>query len=208
MVSMMTPGHVPSRERRLHGREVVEGHLHELVRPVGEEDLREAVVAGRDREAAVPVIALDDRDDLPSLGGVARRFQRDVGGFRTSRREDRVARPRRDRNQRLGERGTRDGGEPVIADVEVVERGPQRFDQLRIAMSEVVGSAVDVEVDQPPPIDVVDQVALPRAHDEVDAGVEPEPGLSGIPVAHRLVENLLLGGVLEQAVVEHRRIPR
>jgi hypothetical protein len=34
--------------------------MSEFVRPVGEKDLREALVARRDRKAGVPVVALDD----------------------------------------------------------------------------------------------------------------------------------------------------
>jgi len=66
-------GHVAGAQRALHRIEVVERDLHELVGPIRQEQAREAVVAARHGEARVAVVALQDRDDLAPLAGVAGR---------------------------------------------------------------------------------------------------------------------------------------
>ena len=53
----------------------------------------EAVVAGLDGEAGVPVVRLDDRDDLALLGGVPGGLQRDVDRFSTAGAVDHLAHP-------------------------------------------------------------------------------------------------------------------
>ena len=58
---------------------------------------------------------------------------------------------------------------------------------------EVVGAAVEVDVDQALALDVVDEVALAPVDDQRDAGVDPELGLARVPVLPGPVEHLGLG---------------
>ena len=92
----------------------------------------------------------------------------------------------------------------MVADIEIIERALQRFHEFGVAVAEIVGAAIEVEVDQPAPAHIVEAVALAPIDDEVDAGLLPELGLVRIPVADGLVEQLLLRLELEVAIVEHR----
>ena len=157
-------GHVAGAQRALHRLEVVERHLQELVGPIGQEQAREAVVPARHGEAGVAVVALQDRDDLAPLTGVAGGLDRDVGGLAAARAVHHPAHVRRARlHQRLGERGAGEGGEVMVADVEPLHRLLEGGDQLGVAVAEVVGAAVQMQVDQPPPCHVPEEVALRRS---------------------------------------------
>ena len=67
--------------------------------------------------------------------------------------------------------------EPVIADIEIVERSFQRLDQFGVAMAEIIGAAVQVQVNQAAARHVMKEIALAPVDDEVDAGLLPELGL-------------------------------
>ena len=73
----------------------LKGTCMNLVGAVGKEELRETVVADLDRQASMAMVALDDRDDLSALGGVARALQRDVDRLGAAGGEDRVVQPGR-----------------------------------------------------------------------------------------------------------------
>ena len=198
-------GDVAAAQRLLHRVEVVERHLDELVRPVGEEELGEALVARRHREAGVPVVALEDRDDLAPLARVAGGLDRDVGRLAAARAVDRPAAasagrwrpaPRRARSARApGSGGCRCRTAPSPARASAISSG--------IAVAEVVRAAVEVQVDQPPARHVPEQVALAAVDHEVDAGVLPEPRLVRVPELLRAPEEVLLGLEREEAVVVH-----
>jgi hypothetical protein len=187
-------GDVPGRQGLVHRVEVVERHVGELVRPVGEEQAREPLVAGRDGQPGMPVVRLGDRDHPPPSGGVPGRLERDV---------DRLAAPaavhhlgdavRRGGDQRLGQRGAGDRGEVVVADVEVGHGLRQRGDDLRVAVPEVVRAAVEVHVDEALAADVVDQVPLAPPDHERYAGLRPEPRLARVPEPLGLRQQLFLG---------------
>ena len=57
-------GHVVARKGALHGVDVVEGDVRELIGAAAVEHLQEAVVASCDRQAGMPVIGLDDGDNF------------------------------------------------------------------------------------------------------------------------------------------------
>ncbi len=99
----------------------------------------------------MPVVALDDGDDLAPLRGIAGTLDGDVDRLSTARREDRVFHAGGDIDERLGQCGACNRRKPVIADVEIVERAFQRLDQFRMPVAEVVGAAIQVQVDQPAP---------------------------------------------------------
>src|SRR5260370_13837083 len=92
----------------------------------------------------------------------------------------------------------------VVADVERPHARRNGLDELRIAVPEVVGSAIEMDVDQPDARHVPDEVALPAIDDQVDPCLRPEIGLAGIPELSRLIEVLSLGLDGEDVVVVHR----
>ena len=198
------PGDVTAAQRRLHRVEVVEWNLDELLGPVGQEQGGEAIVAGRHREAGVAVVALQDRDDLAPLAGVAGGLDRDVDCLAAARSVHDAAEVRRaGGDERLGQRGAGQRREVVVADVEAAHRLLERGDQLGVAMAEVVRAAVEVQVDQTPPRHVPEQIACAPIDHEVDAGVLPEPCLVRVPELLGPAKEVRLRLVGEEAVVVH-----
>ena len=123
----MTAATSPAATAPLHGVDVAERHLDELVGPVGEEQLGEPVVAGGDGQAGVAVVGLDDRDDLAALGGVPGALERDVDGLAAAGSEGHLGDRRRRRvDQPLRQRGAGDRREVVVADVEVLHAVDER----------------------------------------------------------------------------------
>ena len=51
----------------------------------------------------------------------------------------------------FGQRRARHRRKPVIADVEIIERALQRLDEFGMAVAEIVGAAIQMQVDQPAP---------------------------------------------------------
>src|SRR5262249_50099054 len=86
-------GHVLAAQRLLHRGQVVERHVAELVRPVGEEQGGEPLVPRGGGEAGGPGGGLGDRDDLAALGGVACRLERDVDRLAAAAAEDHLRDP-------------------------------------------------------------------------------------------------------------------
>jgi hypothetical protein len=76
----------------------------------------------------------------------------------------------------------------MISHVKVVEGFFQFRDDLGIAMAQVIGSAVEVEIDQPVATHVIEMIALTTANHEVHSASGPGVYFVRIPV---------LGGILE-----------
>jgi len=110
-------------------------------------------------------------------------------------------------DQRLGQRRAGQRREVVVADVESLHRLLEGGDQLRVAMAQVVGAAVQVQVDQPAAGHVPEEVALAAVDHEVDSGVLPEVRLVRVPELPRSVEEVVLRFVGEEPVVVHRPRP-
>ena len=91
-------GDVAAAQRVLHRLQVVERDLHELVGPVGQEQLGEALVARRDGEPGVAVVALGDRDDRAALPRVAGGLDGDVDRLAAARAVDHAAHVRATRS--------------------------------------------------------------------------------------------------------------
>ena len=89
----------------------------------------------------------------------------------------------------------------VIADVEVLHGHRERLHNLGIAVAEVVGASVEVQVDQALARHIPEVVLLATVDDEGHPGVDPELRLAGIPVLPGLVEHLGFGGEGEDPVV-------
>ena len=139
------------------------------------------------------VIGFDDRDDLALLHGMARGLDGDVDRFRAARAVDGVLQiARRAGGERLGERGAGQRREMVVAHVEALGRRLHDRDELGIPVAEIVGAAVEVDVDQPAPVHVIEQIALAAVDHEIDALVLPELGLVGVPELFRALQELLL----------------
>src|SRR6185312_9206991 len=64
---------------------------------------------------------------------------------------------------------------------------------LWVAVAQVVGATVEVHVDEPLALDVVDEVALAPVDDQRHPGVHPELGLVRVPVLPGPGEHLVLG---------------
>ena len=195
---------VTGAERGLHLPEVVERNVRELIRAVGQEEARETVVARGHGEAGVAVVPLEDGDDPAPPAGVARRLDRNVGRLAAARAVDHPAHVRRARlDQGLRQRRPRQRGKVMVADVEALHRLLERRDQLRVAVPQVVGAAVQVQVDESPAGHVPEEVALAPVDDEVDAGVLPEVGLVRVPELPRPLEEVVFRLVREEPVVVH-----
>jgi hypothetical protein len=61
-----------------------------------------------------------------------------------------------------------------------------------MAMPEIEGAAVEMQVDQPLAGHVVDEIALAPADHDVDAEILPGLRLPGIPISLRPLEELFL----------------
>ncbi len=166
--------------------------MDELVGTVGEEGLGETVGAGRDREAAVAVIGVDDGHDLALLRRVARAFDREVDRLGAARRVHRVLHAAAaDLGQLLSQRRAPQSREMVVAHVEPRGAAVQHLDQLGMAMADIVGAAVQVHVDQAATVHVEEQVAFAPVNDEIDLLVLPELGLVRIPELLRFLDEFL-----------------
>jgi hypothetical protein len=139
------------------------------------------------------VIGLDDRHDLALLGGVAGRLDGDVDGFGTAGPVDRVLQvARRAAGQFLGERGARQRREMVVAHVEAARGLVQHLDKFRVAMAEVVGAAVEMDVDQPAAVHVVEEIVFAPVDHQIDTHVLPGLCLARVPEGLRALEELQL----------------
>src|SRR5690348_4546346 len=65
-----------------------------------------------------------------------------------------------------------------------------------MAMADVVGAAIEVNVDQAAAVHVIEEVVLPPVDHQVDADILPELGLARVPEVLGLLDELLLGGAL------------
>ncbi len=81
----------------------------------------------------------------------------------------------------------------MVAHVEAARAGVQHLDQLGIAVPEVIGAAVEMNVDQTLAVHVVEAIALAAVDDQVDPRLLPELGLVRIPEGLRGLEHLKLG---------------
>ena len=168
-------GHVAAPQGLLHRRQVVERDVGELLGAIRQEERGEAVVTGRHCQSRMAVVGLDDRDDLALLGRVPGGLERDVDRLAPTAAVDDLADVGRcGLDERLGERRTGEGREVMVPDVEVLHGSCHRLHDLGIAMPEVVGPSVQVDVDEPLARDVVDEVVLPPVDDERHPGVDPE----------------------------------
>src|SRR5829696_3754602 len=103
----------------------------------------------------------------------------------------------------FGERVAGERREVVVADVEAAHGLLEDRDQLRVAMAEIVGAAVEVQVDQPAAGHVPEHVSVTAVDDEVDAGVLPEARLVRVPELLGAAEEIRLVLEGEEAVVVH-----
>ncbi len=78
----------------------------------------------------------------------------------------------------------------IVADVETLHGGGDRLHDFGVAMAEVVCAAVEVYVDEPLAVDVVDEVAVPPVDDQRHTRVDPELGLVRVPELLGLREHL------------------
>ncbi len=192
---MMTQAASPLAISALHRVEIVERNLGDvlLVR-LRQEELGEAVVADLHREAGVAVVAALQADDPSALGGVARALQGDVDRLAAARGEHReVEAVRRVLGQHLGKLRPHQRREMVVADVEMLHPLAHGGDHLRVAMAERIDAAVQMEVDQPAAVHVVEVVALAPVDHEVDALPLPFQRLAGVPVLDGLRDEIVLG---------------
>ncbi len=202
--------HVTAAQRVFHGVEIVERDLDELADGVlGEKQLREAIVAGLECEPGMTVVGLDDRYDLSFLRGVACGLDGDVDRFAAAGAVSRVdhAGRRRAGGERLGQRGARECREVVVAHVEAGAAGLQRLDELGIAVAEIVRPAVEVQVDEPSAVHVVEVVTLAPVDHEIDPHVLPVLCLAGIPERPRTIQKIEFGlahGLVSRSETEPR----
>src|SRR5204863_3422025 len=146
----------------LHRRQVVERHMSELLRPVGQKDLGEPVIAGGHGEAGMAVVSLRDRDDPAAPGGMPGGLQCDVNRLAAATAIDDLGEVGRcPADEFRGECGAGTGGKVVVADVEGSHAGGYRLDQLRVAVTQVEGPTIEVNIDQPGPRHIPDVVVLP-----------------------------------------------
>ncbi len=123
-----------------------------------------------------------EADDDPPPGGPARAFDRDVDGLAAAVGEHHAAHPGPGGgDQPLGEGGARRRRKVVVADVDVLQAVDQRLDEPRVAMSEVVGAAVEVDIEVGAAVEVPDPVAIAPSDDQVAALALPGVDRVGVP---------------------------
>jgi hypothetical protein len=86
----------------------------------------------------------------------------------------------------------------VVADVEALHGRGHGGGHLRVAVPQVVGAAVEVDVDEALALDVVDEVALAAVDDQRNPGVDPELGLVRVPELLGFRQHVLLRGERNQ----------
>ena len=161
---------------------------------LAEEEAGEAVVSTGEGKSGVAVVGVLNGDDLVALSGVASGLEGDVDGFTAAAGEYRVLEVARGAGGKsLGELGALEGGEVVITDVKVIKALLDSLDDLGVAVAKVVGTAVEVDIDEPVAVHVVEEVSLTAIDYEVDAEVLPGRGLTRVPVALAALEKLGLG---------------
>ena len=180
-------GRIPDRDCREHPLEIVERHLdHLIARGIREEELREAVVADLDCKSGMSVIAALDADEFPPLGRMPGALERDIDRLPAARREDRVLQAFRGQfRQHFGDMRAHERGEMVIADIEILHALTHRFDDFRVAVTEAVGAAIEMDIDQPPSIHVPEKIAFAAIDDEIDPHALPLGRLAGVPELFR-----------------------
>ena len=147
-----------------------------------EEDFGEPFRAGLDRQPGVAVIGANDRDDLSLLRGVPRRLDCDVDRLGTASTIDGVLQISWAAfRERFGECRSRQRRKMVIAHVEPLGSGGHDSNEFRIAMAQIVSSAIEMYVDQSPAVHVVKEIALASINHEVDAHILPRLGLPRVP---------------------------
>ncbi len=189
--------HVVTGERIPHRVNVVEGNLHEVGRVVGVEEPREPLVSRGDRQPCVAVVGALDGDDLAAPGGESRTLDREVNDLAAAGAENDFARPGGELDETFGERRAPGGGKVVVADIHVVERVHQRGDDLGVAVAQVEGSAVEVNVENGMPVDIGEDVPLSFPDDEGDFLVYPELSLVGVPIRDGVAHDLRLAVITE-----------
>ncbi len=121
-------------------------------------------------------------------------FERDVDRLAAARGEHREMEPvRRVLRQHLGQLRPHQRREVVVADVEMLHPLADRGDHFGVAMAEGIDAAIEVEVDQPAAVHVVEVVALALVDDEVDALALPLQRLAGVPVLDGPRDEVVLG---------------
>ena len=97
------------------------------------------------------VIGVDDRDDLAFLGGVARGLDRESIAWRRPPRYIMVLHTAAaDLGEHLRQRGPTQSREMMVPHVEARGAAVENLDQFRMAMADIVGAAIQMNVDQPP----------------------------------------------------------
>ena len=137
-------------QRVLHRLEVVEGDVRELLGAVGEEQFGEPVVTGTDGQAGVTVVGLDDRQDLALLRGMTCGLDGDIDGLTTAGAVDDLRQVLRGAcDECLSQCSSGQRWEVVISDIEVLHCHSDGLNHLVVAVSQVVRTTVEMDVDQP-----------------------------------------------------------
>ena len=176
-------GNVAPAQRVFHGVEIVERDVNEFALGVlRQEDLRKSFGAGLDGEPGMAVIGAHDRDDLALLRRVPCRLDRDVDRLSTASAVDSVLQIARAAfGERFSERRSRQRRKMMIAHIEPLRRGAHDGNEFRIAMAEIVSSAVEMDVDQAAAVHVVKEVTLTPIDHQIDAHILPGLGLPRVP---------------------------
>ena len=185
-------GDVTAGAGLLDGRGVVERHVHELARRTGGPEGRSGpLVPGRQGQAGVPVVPPGRRDDAAAARGPPSALEGHVDGLAAAAAEHGVPHAGGEVDQAGGQQGAFDAGEVVVADVEPVQGEPQLLDQRGMPVAEVEGAAVEVEVEELPPVDVPDPVALAPPDHQVRTQPDERPDPVGAHVLLREPQHLL-----------------
>ena len=176
-------GDVAPAQRIFHRVEIVERDVNEFALGIlRQEDLRKPFRAGLDGQPGMAVIGAHDRDDLSLLRRVPRRLDRDVDRLGTASAIDGVLQISWAAfGERFSERRSRQRRKMMIAHVEPLRRGGHDRNEFRIAMAEIVSSAVEMDVDQSAAVHVVKEVALAPIDHQIDAHILPRLGLPRVP---------------------------
>ena len=77
----------------------------------------------------------------------------------------------------------------MIPDIEVLHREGDCLHDFRIAVAEIVGASVEVNINETLARHVVYEVFLASINNQRDAGINPEIGLSWVPILTSLLQD-------------------
>ncbi len=95
----------------------------------------------------------------------------------------------------------------MIAHIKMIERIFECINKLGIAVAQIISAAIQMQINQPPAIHIINEIALAFVDDQINASLGPEFGFLGIPIFDRFLDHLRLGRKFEPTIIKHQNLP-